>query len=231
MATKKYTIMKSIIILFTLFLLGSCTVTKRVHNPGWHVEFYGSQKRHNESVERAYACVSNEEDNIEVAQNIEVGYLQNEPSKILETQVDLRDKETTYLEENGKGRSQSDFHQRKLTKDVKAIETVETVESSETQRFLPTSLKVALILVIGSILSFVLGVVNISWILYFLAVALAIVSAILVLKSYSIIIKNKKVWKGRVLVWILFGISMLISGLGLFAGLLLASGFSGIEFM
>lgn len=226
--------MRLFCLMLLLTVLGSCTVTRRVHNSGWHVEFHGSQKRQNGSIERAYTCVSNEEDEKEVAQNIEVGYLQNEPSKILEMQVDLRDKETTYLEENGKGRSQSDFHQRKLTKDIKAIETVETVEtveSSETQRFLPTSLKVAFILVIGSILSFVLGVVSISWILYFLAFALAIVSAILVLKAYSIIIKNKKVWKGRVLVWILFGISMLISGLGLFAGLLLASGFSGIEFM
>jgi len=31
--------MKSITFLLTLFLLGACTITKRVHNPGWHVEW------------------------------------------------------------------------------------------------------------------------------------------------------------------------------------------------
>ena len=31
--------MKSFIFLFALFLLGACTITKRVHNPGWHVEW------------------------------------------------------------------------------------------------------------------------------------------------------------------------------------------------
>ena len=31
--------MKSFTFLFALFLLGACTITKRVHNPGWHVEW------------------------------------------------------------------------------------------------------------------------------------------------------------------------------------------------
>ena len=31
--------MKSIAFLLALFLLGACTITKRVHNPGWHVEW------------------------------------------------------------------------------------------------------------------------------------------------------------------------------------------------
>ena len=31
--------MKLITFLLTLFLLGACTITKRVHNPGWHVEW------------------------------------------------------------------------------------------------------------------------------------------------------------------------------------------------
>jgi hypothetical protein len=36
--------MKSIAFLFALFFLGACTITKRVHNPGWHVEWHNSQK-------------------------------------------------------------------------------------------------------------------------------------------------------------------------------------------
>ena len=39
--------MKSIAVLFALFCLGSCTITKRVHNAGWHVEWkYSKLKNH-----------------------------------------------------------------------------------------------------------------------------------------------------------------------------------------
>jgi hypothetical protein len=34
-----YAIVKSIIFFFALFLLGACSITKRIHNPGWHVEW------------------------------------------------------------------------------------------------------------------------------------------------------------------------------------------------
>ncbi len=41
--------MKSITFLLTLFLLGACTITKRVHNPGWHVEW---KSNHSSSKDR-----------------------------------------------------------------------------------------------------------------------------------------------------------------------------------
>ena len=37
--------MKSIILFVTLSFLASCTVTKRLHSPGWHVEWRGSMNR------------------------------------------------------------------------------------------------------------------------------------------------------------------------------------------
>jgi hypothetical protein len=37
--------MKLITFLLTLFLLGACTITKRVHNPGWHVEWKSNHSR------------------------------------------------------------------------------------------------------------------------------------------------------------------------------------------
>jgi hypothetical protein len=49
--------MKSIIILFTVFLLGACTITKRVHNPGWHVEWKSTHSSGKES-EQVAAHVS-----------------------------------------------------------------------------------------------------------------------------------------------------------------------------
>ncbi len=41
--------MKSITFLLTLFLLGACTITKRVHNPGWHVEWKSTHSNIKES--------------------------------------------------------------------------------------------------------------------------------------------------------------------------------------
>jgi hypothetical protein len=41
--------MKSIFYLFLFFCLGACTITKRVHNPGWHVEWRTSQSKKQES--------------------------------------------------------------------------------------------------------------------------------------------------------------------------------------
>jgi hypothetical protein len=49
--------MKSFIFLFALFLLGACTITKRVHNPGWHVEWKSTHSSGKES-EQVTAHVS-----------------------------------------------------------------------------------------------------------------------------------------------------------------------------
>ena len=35
---------KSIAVIFALLSLGACTITKRVHNPGWHVEWKSNQQ-------------------------------------------------------------------------------------------------------------------------------------------------------------------------------------------
>ncbi len=41
--------MRSITFLLALFLLGACTITKRVHNPGWHVEWKSTHSSVRES--------------------------------------------------------------------------------------------------------------------------------------------------------------------------------------
>ena len=45
------TVVKSVIFLFALFLLGACSITKRIHNHGWQVEWKSNQKAVNTETE------------------------------------------------------------------------------------------------------------------------------------------------------------------------------------
>jgi hypothetical protein len=45
--------MKNILFVTSIFLLGACTITKRVHNPGWHVEWKSTHSSVKESEQPA----------------------------------------------------------------------------------------------------------------------------------------------------------------------------------
>ena len=71
--------MKNVLIIIILFVISSCTITKRVHNPGWHVEWKGklsaekNQTIQNEVLsdqqvninEQAHLTVENQQSSIE----------------------------------------------------------------------------------------------------------------------------------------------------------------------
>jgi hypothetical protein len=58
--------MKKFSVLFLLCLLGSCTITKRLHNPGWHVEWKNKPTSNDQEFSHSERSQAEKENSIEV---------------------------------------------------------------------------------------------------------------------------------------------------------------------
>jgi len=222
--------MKLLITFLFLSVLASCTITKRVHNNGWHIEW---RNPHNRTTP-----ISNNDSKGDLLPNNQP-YLSNQDlshqeDSIIYTDVyplDTREVMTTSL----KNKEEGDFDGKnnedpvRITKEniplnVQQDETNTANLENESQRQEPLGV-VSILLSSAAILLFIhicLLLTDNGWValfgmsyagLFLLAIALAVTALILAIKSLQKIHKSPTTLKGSKLAWTGIGMSIGANGL------------------
>lgn len=229
-----YKMIKSITVLFALFCLGSCTITKRVHNPGWHVEWkntFSAEK--NQSVQ----------DEMLIGEQAEL----NERAQVHSEEVQLT--EELLSPENAEAQEADNIDVLAKIDDAKSSESVghkgvskrnntserhgKTHFASEKMRSeshtlpLPQNLKVSLISSIAVILCVFLMSISTSVLALFCSLALifSILTIVFAVIGIREVKRAPETWKGRKLAVLLIVIGILEFCFSLLVSLLLLSYF------
>jgi hypothetical protein len=217
--------MKKIFIIIILGLTASCTITKRVHNPGWHVdwknklsvkdEFIAEDDRakgqvlSDNSISREIQVEAHEHQSLAV-QNDTESIDQDDPSQALKKNAELNvSNEKTETSTWSKG---GNLHVRKT----------DIVDSEVDNRKIHPYIFVSLGLLIGSILLLIIlfsgaaaGMAVALILLLLLSSLLGLVSFIFALTARREITKSPQKWKGRSGALVLFVLGVVSFGVGI----------------
>lgn len=208
-----------------LSVLASCTITKRVHNNGWHIEW---RNPHNRTTP-----ISNNDSKGDLLPNNQP-YLSNQEDSIIYTDeypIDTREVMTTSLKNKEEGDFDGKYNEDpvRITKEnipVNVQQDEMNAESLEnkSQRQEPFGV-VSIFFSSAAILLFIhicLLLTDNGWValfglsyagLFLLAIALAVTALILAIKSLRKIHKSPTSLKGRKLAWTGIGMSIGANGL------------------
>jgi hypothetical protein len=216
---------KSIAVIFALLSLGACTITKRVHNPGWHVEWKNKlsvkdefsaedspsngQVLSDNSISREIHVEAHEHQSLAV-QNDTESIDQDDPSQALKKNAELNvSHEKTETSTWSKG---GNLHVRKT----------DIVDSEVDNRKIHPYIFVSLGLLIGSILLLIVlfsgaaaGMAVALILLLLLSSLLGLVSFIFALTARREITKSPQKWKGRSGALVLFVLGVVSFGVGI----------------
>jgi hypothetical protein len=207
-----YAKVKSIIFFFALFLLGACSITKRIHNPGWHVEWKStlSSSKETEQVvtnvsmtERQVADETTLEQKHEEVNGTSENSNFQETTTLSDHEDQLVDQSLQPVQEEPSADGASKLDKEKNTR-------TEEVEEPDARKIHPLALS-ALVFLILSIPT--LG----------LMLPLTIVLAILALNK---ILKAPKLWRGRTMALTVLFIALLPLFILIIALVLINGGFS-----
>ncbi len=218
------TIVKSVIFLLALFLLGACTITKRMHNPGWHVEWKSS-------LNKSQAQENNSTSSLNVDRRVENSSASttanSQTTNEMEAEVEKVNETPTR-----EGRSTKDV----LSDENQNLEVKQTAPESANQKqtsvLNPTEPRVdplgILSIISGSIaLIFLLNIcfllsdngwnaifgLSYPW-LFFIVLLFAVLGLILAIKSIKHFRQNPELYKRKNIAWTGLGIS--VASLGFF---------------
>lgn len=222
--------MKSIAVFLTLCFLASCTITKRLHNPGWHVEWRSSTNK-SQVQEKNSATTANADQRVEnsAAATPDNSQTMNvvEVEQANETSID-QDRRTNdvLIDENQnleikKGSPKStDQKQTSVLNPTEPIFDplgVLSILSGLTGLFFIFHI---FLLLMDNGWNPIFGL-SYPW-LFFIALAFAAIGLILAIKSIKRIRQNPQLYKGKERAWTGFGISAASGGLVLVTLLLIA---------
>lgn len=222
--------MKSLAVLILLFLFASCTITKRLHNPGWHVEWKTSMNK-SQTQENTSTSAAKTDQRIENSSETAPSYSQSMNVVEAEQPNEL---------------STHEAHSSKdvLNEENQNLENKKAVPESADRKQLsvlnPTKPRVdplgILSIISGSIaLIFLLNIcfllsdngwnaifgLSYPW-LFFIVLVFAVVGLILALKGIKHIRQNPELYKRKNIAWTGFGISAASLGFLILALLILA---------
>jgi cation transport ATPase len=216
--------MKSIAFLFALFFLGACTITKRVHNAGWHVEWNNSQKHLKQDAGELSLTVSTRPIQ---APTISSNEITSEVSKdefeqasaALHQQVQL---EVTQGDGPAMAVHKNDFTNQHFSEthvqDSEIDSLQEPTDSDNRKRWQPNLTGSIVFLVIAYIL---FGVTLLTGgVLGFVVAAFisALLSLVFAVRAWQYIKRNPERWKGKVvsIILIIAGIQTVLGLIGVF---------------
>lgn len=196
--------MKNVSVILILLLISSCTITKRVHNPGWHVEWKGKLSADkNQAIQNE--VLSNEQVNINEQAHLNVENQQSfnekhesyemESGAVVSTSVDAHLTESTATKNSIENKDQ-------LEKDAKNSLISEDETSEIDDRELNPLIRNSLVLSIASILCLLLISFGLGMFLLFLL--LSLIAGIMALIGYSQVKKEPNRWKGEGLAVLIF---------------------------
>jgi hypothetical protein len=215
---------KSIAVFFALLTLGACTMTKRVHNPGWHVEWKNTfsvkdeftsedspsngQVLSDNSISRELHVEAQEHQSLAVQDDTE-SFVQENPSQSLKKNAGsifgYEKTETSTRSEGGI------LHKRKT----------DIIDSEVDNRKIHPYIFVSLGLLIGSILLLIVlfsgaaaGMAVALILFLLLSSLLGLVSFIFASTARREITKSPKKWKGRAGALVLFVLGVVSFGVG-----------------
>ncbi len=222
--------MKSLPVLIVLFLFASCTITKRLHNPGWHVEW-------KTSVNKSQAQDNSSNSSSSVDQRIE-NSSETTPSNSQTMNVveaEQANETSTYeahsskdvpIEENQSLESKNATAESADRKQLSVMNPIEPrVDPLGILSIVSGSIALIFLLNICFLLSdngwnAIFGL-SYPW-LFFIVLVFAVVGLILALKSVKHIRQNPELYKRKNIAWTGFGISAASLGFVVLTLLILA---------
>lgn len=199
--------MKSFLFLFVFICLCSCTITKRVHNTGWHVEWKTSKLKNKETAKDQEIVSDNpaktEEYISPVSQPIP-SKNKIEPAETLPTQADqessLDEALTDKLQHQAENVKSTDHKKQESRPEEQSVEDSPKLEPLGIASIFAGSIALIVFLNICFLLSdngwnAILGL-SIPW-LFFIVFALAALGIALGIASYNRIQKNPELYKGK----------------------------------
>jgi hypothetical protein len=222
--------MKSLPVLIVLFLFASCTITKRLHNPGWHVEW-------KTSVNKSQAQDNSSNSSSSVDQRIE-NSSETTPSNSQTMNVveaEQANETSTYeahsskdvpIEENQSLESKNATAESADRKQLSVMNPIEPrVDPLGILSIVSGSIALIFLLNICFLLSdngwnAIFGL-SYPW-LFFIVLVFAVVGLILAIKSIKHIRQNPELYKRKNIAWTGFGISAASLGFVVLTLLILA---------
>lgn len=206
-----YAKVKSIIFFFALFLLGACSITKRIHNPGWHVEWKNKHSSVDNELSYSEHSQAGKEHHIEVL-NSDKGELRigDEHFPMQSRDENGSDQVVTPAKSNEIQPSKSEALpvENEMIypneQDTPLTPLSEDTAEKQKDKKLPSSLKIALILTLASLIVSFLVLASVSFLLtgtFILLILIQLTLGILaVIKSNQALRQiNAKpdLWKGK----------------------------------
>jgi hypothetical protein len=216
--------MKYISFIVLLSVLGSCTITKRVHNPGWHVEWHNSQKNLKQDAGELSLSMSTRSTNAETISSNEIT---SEVSKVEFEQASSTLNQQVLLDvTHGEGPTmavpKNDFTDQHFSgthvQDSEIDSLQEPTDSDNGKLWQPNLTGSIVFLVIAyflfGITLFTGGVIG------FVVAAFigAILSLVFAVRAWQHIKRNPERWKGKVvsIILIIAGIQTVLGLIGVF---------------
>jgi hypothetical protein len=222
--------MKSLAVFILLFLFASCTITKRLHNPGWHVEW-------KTSVNKSQAQDNSSTSASSVDQRIENSAAATPDNSQTMNVVEVEKANETSIDED---RSTNDVlidENQNLEIKKGSPESADQKQTSVLNSTAPRADPLGILSIISgsTALIFFLNIcfllsdngwnaifgLSYPW-LFFIVLSLAVIGLILAIISLKRIRQNPELYKGKKTAWTGFGISAASGGLVLVTLLLIA---------
>ncbi len=219
--------------IFTLFcFLTSCTITKRVHNPGWHLEWKNTlSAEKNQSAQDEKTCAEQAELNERVQVHNGEEQLTAEVLSPEQADVNKVENNDALAKTDGVKSSESTGH-KSLSEKLNTIDRdAKTQFTSEKKRGelhtlpLHPNLKVSLLSAITVLLCYLLFHPSIFILFCSLALIFSILTIVFAVKGMRAVKRAPETWKGRILAVFLIVIGILDFCFSLLLGLLLLSYF------
>ena len=216
--------MKKILFITLISFLASCTITKRVHNPGWHVEWHNSQKKlKQEAVELSLSMSTRSTNTETISTNEFTSEVSKEEfeqaSSTLHQQVQL---DVTHEEGSAMAVQKNDFTDQHFSEthvhDSEIDSLQEPTDSDNGKLWQPNLTGSIVFLVIAYIL---FGVTLLTGgVLGFVVAAFisALLSLVFAVRAWQYIKRNPERWKGKVvsIILIIAGIQTVLGLIGIF---------------
>jgi hypothetical protein len=216
--------LKNILIVTLISFLASCTITKRVHNPGWHVEWNNSQKHLKQDAGELSLNVSTFPKHAETISSNEITseVLKDEfeqASSALHQQVQL---DVTHEEGPAMAVQKNDFTDQYFSEthvhDSEIDSLQEPTDSDKGKLWQPNLTGSIVFLVIAYIL---FGVTLLTGgVIGFVVAAFisALLSLVFAVRAWQYIKRNPERWKGKVvsIILIIAGIQTVLGLIGIF---------------
>ena len=189
--------MKNVSIIIILLVISSCTITKRVHNPGWHVEWKGKLSADkNQAIQNE--VLSNEQVNINEQAHLNVENQQSSNEKYESYEMELGALASASVDANlteSTANESSIENKVRLEKDAKDSLISEDETGEIDNRELNPSIKIALCAAVLSSVFLLFLLVGVGmYLLLFLSGLFTMIYAIIGIVEMK---KNPGKWKGK----------------------------------